>query len=127
MGVKEFLAFYFVTGVLSGLTALLIYFIAGTDVLLIGASGAVFAVAFGFAMYFADSTVLFMGRIPMRGLYIVFIYAGIEILSQIFGTRAGVAHLAHLAGFAFAFLYFLVRLKINPIDIFKRGRNRTLH
>ncbi len=127
MGSWEFLAFYFVTGVLSGLTAFVFYLLAGVNAYLLGASGAVFAVLFAFAMYYPNARVFIMGLIPIRSLYLVILYAGIEIFSQVFGTSQGVAHLAHLGGLAFAFLYFLLRLKINPIDIFKRGRNRNLH
>jgi hypothetical protein len=31
-----------------------------------------------------------------------------------------VAHLTHLAGFVFGYLYFLIRMGINPIKVFFR-------
>ncbi len=49
-------------------------------------------------------------------------YAGIEIVSQFFGGNSGVAHLTHLAGLLFAYLYLLVRFGINPITVFFRRR-----
>jgi membrane associated rhomboid family serine protease len=38
------------------------------------------------------------------------------------GTNSGVAHLTHLAGLVFAWLYLLVRLGINPARVFFRRR-----
>jgi membrane associated rhomboid family serine protease len=41
-------------------------------------------------------------------------YTLIELFSQVFGSASSVAHLTHLAGFAFGWLYFLIRFGVNP-------------
>jgi membrane associated rhomboid family serine protease len=38
----------------------------------------------------------------------------LELVSSITGLRSGVAHLTHLAGFAFGWFYFLIRFGVNP-------------
>jgi membrane associated rhomboid family serine protease len=49
----------------------------------------------------------------------VIVYAVIELGSQIFSLGGIVAHLTHLAGFAMAWLYFKIRMGVNPIQIWK--------
>jgi len=123
MGSLEFLTYYMVSGVLSGLFSLLVYLLTGTYmVFLMGASGALFAVLLAFAVYFPHSVVYLFGIIPMKSTVLVLLYAGIELFNQIFGFQGGVAHMTHLAGLFFGFLYFLIRLGTNPITAFRDSR-----
>ncbi len=125
MGSREFLLFYLVTGTLAGIFSFVIYYLNGTNIVLLGASGAIYAVLLAYAVYYPDSRIYIFGIIPMKATTLVIVYTGIEVVSQMGNFRSGVAHLTHLAGFGFAFLYFIVRLGINPINVFTgRGRNR---
>ncbi len=123
MGSREFLLFYLLTGTLAGVFSFIVYFMTGTNVVLLGASGAVYAVLFAYAVFFPDSRIFIFGIIPVKAAMLVMIYTAIELLSQFGSYRSGVAHLTHLAGFGFAFLYFVIRLGINPINVFT-GKNR---
>ena len=123
MGSSEFLLFYMLSGILAGVFSFLVYILTGsTSVILLGASGAVFAVLFAFAVYFPYANIYIMGIIPVRAPFLVLGYAAIEVFSQITSTRAGVAHLTHLAGFGIAYLYFVFRLGVSPMESFKNGR-----
>jgi membrane associated rhomboid family serine protease len=124
MGSKEFLLYYLLTGFLAGLFSFAAYlFLGGAYVPLLGASGAVFAVLLAFATLQPNAQVLIWGLIPVRAPIMVLGYTGIEMLSQVFGSQSGVAHLTHLAGFAFGWLYFLARFGVNPWRrFFPRGR-----
>ncbi|MEI6053661.1 MAG: rhomboid family intramembrane serine protease [Opitutaceae bacterium] len=114
LGSWEFLAFYHVTGVLAGLASLGIYWLTGQyEVYLLGASGAVFAVTLAFAAYRPHARVLVFFVIPLRARSLVILYAAFEVFSQVFNPYGGIAHLTHLAGFLFAFLYLLLRLRVN--------------
>lgn len=127
IGSKEFLLFYMVCGVLTGAGTYVIYKLTNANpyISLVGASGAINAVLFGFAMYYPNQKILIWGIIPVKALYMVIGYAVLSIVFQVTGSQQGVAHLTHLGGFLFAFLYFLIRLGINPIDIFRGGgKNR---
>ncbi len=124
IGSREFLLFYLLTGTLAGIFSFIVYFFTGSNVILLGASGAVYAVLFAYAVYFPDSKIFIFGILPVKAPKLVLIYTAIALFSQISSLRGGVAHLTHLAGFVFAFLYFIVRLGINPIDVF-RGKNRN--
>lgn len=120
MGSKEFLLFYFVTGTLSGVFSYLVYLFTGQyRVYLIGASGALYAIMFAFAVIYPKAKIYIWGIIPVPAPILVFIYAIIEIGSQFLGRSTNVAHLTHLFGFFAAYLYFVIRVRMNPIKIWK--------
>ena len=114
MGSREFLLFYLVTGALAGVFSFMVYRINSANVPLVGASGAIFAVELAYAVFFPDSIIYLWGILPLRAPVMVLGFTALELVSSIFGLRQGVAHLTHLAGFGFAWLYFLIRFGINP-------------
>jgi len=120
MGSREFLFFYLVTGALAGIFSFAVYLMTGqSSVLLMGASGAIFAIELAFAAFFPRSVIYIWGILPVRAPVMVLGFTAIELLSSIFARNSGVAHLTHLAGFGFAWLYFLVRYRINPWKEFR--------
>jgi len=119
MGSWEFLTFYMVSGILSGLFSLIFYIIVGYNVFLIGASGALFAVLLAFAVYFPNAVVYLFFVIPVKTKVMVLLFTAIELFQEIFGINGGIGHLTHLAGFGFAFLYFIIRIGLNPITAFR--------
>jgi membrane associated rhomboid family serine protease len=115
MGSFEFLLYYFVTGILAGVLSFGIYLLSGSPVIiLLGASGAIFAVQLAYAVLFPDSVLYLWGILPLRAPIMVLGFTALELIFSITGANAGVAHLTHLAGFGFGWLYFLARLGINP-------------
>lgn len=124
IGTKEFLMVYFVIGIFSGLFSVLFYFLAEQPyVSLVGASGAIYGILFAYAVIFPRSVIYIWGLIPVPAPILVFVYALIEFFSQFF-SGSHVAHYTHLAGFGFAFLYFIVRMGINPLKIWKDAWRR---
>ena len=122
LGSREFLLFYLLTGTLSGIFSLFASLLSGTNVILVGASGAIYAVLFSFAVLYPYARVFVFGIFPMRAPVLVMVYTAIEIFNQVAGSTRGVAHLTHLAGFGFAFLYFIIRLRIHPLEEWRRNR-----
>jgi membrane associated rhomboid family serine protease len=117
MGSREFLLFYLLTGFLAGLFSFFFYVLTGTyQVILLGASGAVYAVLLAFAAYYPHARIFLFGILPIQAPLLVALYTAIAVFGQLGSLNSGVAHLTHLAGFLFAFLYLLIRLGINPID-----------
>ena len=135
LGSKEFLLMYFAIGVLSGLFSLGVYYSFGRFLMangirpwtfgisLIGASGAIYGLLFAYAVLFPRSTIYIWGLIPVPAPIMVLGYAIIEFVSQ-FISSSNVAHMTHLAGFAFAWLYFVIRMGVNPIRIWKDAYRR---
>lgn len=122
MGSREFLLFYLTTGTLAGIFSFVVYILTGMyGVVLLGASGAVFGVLLAFAVYFPHANIYIWGLFPVRAPVLVIGYTVIELFNELSGAQSGVAHLTHLAGFGFAYLYIVVRLGINPIQSFRSG------
>jgi membrane associated rhomboid family serine protease len=118
LGSWEFLLFYLLTGLLAGLFSLVVYLLSGaTSVFLLGASGAVYAILLAFAVYYPDARIFLFGIFPIRSPVLVMGYTAIELFSQLSNRGGNVAHLTHLAGFGFAYLYLLIRLNRNPYKI----------
>lgn len=120
IGSKEFLLFYFLTGIFSGVISFVSYYLAGTNVVLVGASGAIYGVLLMFAVFYPYSVIFIFGIIPVRAPILVILYAIIELSSQVFGMGGNIAHLTHLSGLLFAYLYCRIRMRINPIEVFRR-------
>lgn len=121
MGSKEFLLFYLVSGALSGFISLLVYIFTSTYyIFLMGASGAIFAVLFAYAVLYPNSTIYLWMVFPIPAPLLVLGYAAVEIFSLFTSPGSGIAHGTHLSGFAVAWIYFLIRFGINPIRIWRR-------
>ena len=123
LGSSEFLLYYFVSGIGAGIATVAVNWYTGMAVVpVVGASGAIFAVMLAFATFFPDTTILVNFFIPLPARIAVLLFTGIEIVSLVFRSRSGVAHLTHLAGFLFGYLYLLIRLGINPARVLFRRR-----
>jgi membrane associated rhomboid family serine protease len=120
VGSGEFTFFYFFCGIVCGLLSLVTYFATGAyNALLIGASGALYAVLFLFAVIYPRSTIYIWGILPVPSPLLIVVYAVIEVISQFTGFQGSVAHLTHLYGFAAAWLYVVVRMGIHPVKVWK--------
>jgi len=114
VGSWEFLLYYHVTGVLAGVLSLVIFWFTGQyGTYLLGASGAIFAVTLAFAAYRPHARILLFFVIPLRARSVIILFLAFEVFSQWLDPYGGVAHLTHLAGFAFGYLYLLTRLRVN--------------
>ncbi len=72
----------------------------------VGASAAVFGVSLAFAMHWPDAPIyVFPLPVPIKAKWLVIFLATINLVAAISGARDGVAHLAHLGGFLFGFIY----------------------
>jgi membrane associated rhomboid family serine protease len=75
----------------------------------VGASGAIYGVLMGYAMLYPDSIMtLIFPPISMKAKWFVLIFAAIELLTGVTGTRSGIAHFAHLGGLIFGYILILV-------------------
>ena len=116
MGTREFLLYYFMTGMLAGVFSFFVYLLSGNHwVFLMGASGAMFGVQLAFAVYFPRSIIYIWGILPLRAPVMVLGFSVLSVVFMVTGTGGNVAHITHLAGFAFGWLYFIVRFGINPL------------
>ncbi len=71
----------------------------------IGASGGVYGVMLTFAYFWPDEPIHIWGIIPVPARLLVIITTVLSLWSGFSGARSGIAHFAHLGGYAGAFLY----------------------
>ena len=115
MGSKEFLLYYLVTGALAGVLSFIVYVLSGSMIVsLVGASGALYAVMIAYAILYPSSVIYIWGILPLRAPIMVLGYTVLSIFFVITGGGGNVAHLTHLGGFIFGWLYFIIRFGINP-------------
>lgn len=119
VGTREFLLFYFLTGTLSGIASFFVYILTGTNAILLGASGALYALMLLFSVIYPRAVILVFGILPVRAPVLVLLYFAIELFSQMGNYGGSVAHMTHLFGLVFAFLYCLVRLRIKPWEAWR--------
>ncbi len=107
LGSKKFLIFYLFSGITAGLLHLFISPLLGSPLAVtIGASGAVFGVMTAFAMLFPDRYIFLYFLIPVKAKYLIGFLIVFEFLA-IDSAASNVAHLAHLGGALFGFLFIL--------------------
>jgi len=122
LGSGEYIAYYLICGALAGVFSVLAYMSRASFTPIIGASGAIYAVLLAYAILEPRAVLLIFGLIPMRAPILLAVFAAIDLLSHVLGVGGNSAHLTHLSGLAFGFLYFFIRFKINPIKAMKNWR-----
>ncbi len=109
-GMREFVRFYLAAAIFSGLCFLLFAFAFARPAPMLGASGAVMAVTVVCAMYYPTQKVLFFFVIPIELRWLVILSAIFDVyplLREMGGAQEDdrVAHVAHLGGLVYGFLY----------------------
>jgi len=102
-GTKEFLRYYFITGVGAGLFTFFLSF--NSHIPTIGASGAIFGILVAFAMMFPDRPIYLYFLFPIKAKYLVLFFAAIEFLASFRHTSDGIGHFAHLGGMVIGYIY----------------------
>ncbi len=98
LGGRKFIGLYLTSGVAGAVLSL-----ATPNVAIIGASGAVFGVMLGYAHYWPRDTV-YVFFLPMEARWLVVLMTAMSLFGAWQGG-GGIAHFAHLGGFAGGFLY----------------------
>ena len=101
LGSKHFLWLY----VLSGLGGAALSFLFAPQSAVVGASGAVFGVLLGFARFWPDEPIYIWGVLPIPARWLVIIMTAMSLYSGLGGGQSGIAHFAHLGGFAGGWLF----------------------
>ncbi|MFZ1730360.1 MAG: rhomboid family intramembrane serine protease [Bacteroidota bacterium] len=107
-GSKKFAVFYFAAGIAAGLANLFIAPIFTATGATLGASGGVFGIMAAFAMTFPDRYVYVYFLLPVRAKYLITGIILLEVVLNVMGTRADVAHVAHLGGAVIGALWVIL-------------------
>ena len=96
------------------------YYLSALNTNMVGASGAVFGILFGFAYLFPNTELYIMFiPIPVKAKWAVTGYAAIELFSGIGAVKGdNIAHFAHLGGMLFAFILLSIWKRTNRNDFY---------
>jgi membrane associated rhomboid family serine protease len=98
-----FLKYFFVSAVGGGiLNALLLPNQVAPS---IGASGGIYGILLAYGLIYPNQIVYFYFLFPIKMKHFVWIIGGISFYSSITSGQSGIAHLAHLGGMLFGYLY----------------------
>jgi membrane associated rhomboid family serine protease len=102
LGGRRFLGLYFTSGLMGAAASVMTPYAT-----IVGASGAIVGVLYGFARYWPRERVYIWGVLPVEVWLLVAFYTGLSLYGAL--TRGGgVAHFAHLGGFLGGFLYLML-------------------
>ncbi len=102
-GGRQFLFYYFLTGIGAGLCDVLLE--PSSHASTIGCSGAVFGLLLAYGLLFPDRPILLYFIIPIKAKWFVLIMGLIEFVSSLSNPGSGVSHVAHLGGMLVGYLY----------------------
>lgn len=104
---------FFILYLVSGITGALLSVVFSPNAAIIGASAGVFGVMLAFAMFWPRDQILIWGIIPVEARVLVMITTAMALWFGFSGGGGGVAHFAHLGGYAgaYAYLWWLERTR----------------
>ena len=102
-GTPKFLRFYTITGIGAAIMTTLVT--PNSYTVTIGASGAIYGLLAAYGLLFPDRILLLYFVLPIRAKYLVLILGLITFWSSLSATGGGIAHVAHLGGMIFGWLY----------------------
>jgi membrane associated rhomboid family serine protease len=102
-GSKEFLKYYFLTGIGAGICTVVIK--PNSIIPTIGASGAVYGILLAYGLTFPNAIIYLYFLLPIKAKYFVLFFGVLEFIASVSPSGDMVAHLAHLGGMIFGFLY----------------------
>ncbi|MBN1525543.1 MAG: rhomboid family intramembrane serine protease [Spirochaetales bacterium] len=127
LGSTEFLLYYLITGLLTGITLFLLDPLMpgremGIPIYYMGASASIYAILLAFGTFFPNVTLRIWFVLPVKAYILVIGLTAFSIFAQLTGLFGETSHIGHLAGLFFGVLYFVVRFRINPIKEFINAR-----
>ncbi len=108
LGGRAFILYYLYCGIGAAVLSLLLSGImASASAPIVGASGAVLGVGVAFAMLWPDAELLiFPLPFPVKARTFILFLVGLDIVFSQITPQDGIAHLAHVGGAAFGYLFF---------------------
>jgi membrane associated rhomboid family serine protease len=106
LGSRTFILYYLMCGVGAAVFSLAMSAVMPVGPF-VGASGAVLGVALAFALYWPDAElIVFPIPMPIRARTLVMLLVGLDVFFYFLTPGDGIAHLAHVGGVLFGYLYF---------------------
>ena len=95
--------YFFITGIGASICTIIItpYLSIPT----IGMSGVIYGILLAYGWFFPNRIIYIYLLFPIKAKYFVMIFGAIELYASLVGTSGGIAHITHLGGMVFGFIY----------------------
>ena len=125
-GTKQFLKYYFITGVGAGLSNCLLT--PAMSIPIIGASGAVYGLLAAYGILFPNSLIYIYGLFPIKAKWLVIIFGVFEFMASVNPAVSQIAHIAHLGGMVIGIVYlrrdYIIRWGARRIKSWQREKEQ---
>jgi membrane associated rhomboid family serine protease len=102
-GTRQFVKYFFICGIGAAITTIVVS--PHSPAITIGASGAIYGLLLAYGVLFPNRIIYLYMVIPIQAKWFVVIFGAIAFLSSMSATGTGIAHIAHLGGMIFGFIY----------------------
>ena len=102
-GTRVFVKYALVTGIGAGISIVITSPNLGVPT--IGASGLVYGILLAYGLLFPNRVIYLYFLFPLKAKYFVLIFGALELYASWSGSSDNIAHLAHLGGMLFGFVY----------------------
>ena len=124
-GKREFLRYYFVAGIGSGVITML--FSLESFIPVVGASGAIYGLLLAYGIQYPNRLVYLYLLIPVKVKYVVAFLAVIAFVASFSPERSTISHMTHLSGMAIGYIYLRFNLiKISVIYFLSKSKHIRL-
>lgn len=122
-GKKEFLRYYFLTGIGAGLSNCILT--PGMEIPIIGASGAVYGMLAAYGLLFPNTRIYIYLLFPIKAKYLVLIFGLLEFISSVRPNTDAIAHIVHLGGMVIGIIYLRKDRFLKMLAKYLKGRIRA--
>ena len=102
-GSRVFIKYALVTGIGAGISTVIVS--PNLAIPTIGASGLVYGILLAYGLLFPNRMIYLYFLFPIKAKYFVLIFGALELFASWSGSTDNIAHLAHLGGMLFGFVY----------------------
>lgn len=125
-GTRVFVKYALVTAIGAGISTVIIF--PNLSIPTIGASGLVYGMLLAYGLFFPNRIIYLYLLFPIKAKYFVLIFGAIELYASWSGSSDNIAHIAHVGGMLFGFVYIRYYSILNSLHLYyyqsKRRRLR---
>ncbi len=112
---RHFIRMYLV----AGLTGALFSLVLSPEASIVGASGALYGVMICYAAFWPRERIYIYGILPVEAWLLVVLFTMFDLFSGVGQLQDGIAHFAHLGGFAGGYIYLTLLERNSPSRRFR--------
>jgi membrane associated rhomboid family serine protease len=115
-GTRVFVKYVLVTAIGAGISTVIVF--PNLSIPTIGASGLVYGILLAYGLFFPNRMIYLYFLFPIKAKYFVLIFGAIELYASWSGSSDNIAHMAHVGGMLFGFVYIRYYSILNNLRLY---------